>query len=492
MVNVTANRRALLVLSIASILLLAGLVSADGGVIPNPYGTAFAPEQKAAIFWDGSTEKMILSTKIVSDDSTAMAWVVPIQSSSPPTITQADNAIFFDLANLFSGLRVYDRAYGGIGLGAAAQNAAGVEVVQSMKIDVYDVTVLKATNASALLDWLNENGFAFPSDRKGALDYYVQRGSYYFVANKIDLLNEYPNATVGETERACAGEIWVYADSYGRNASETAARVEMQIQGQFSAAGECANASFDAVRALVELREGIATPLEFVFTPERPFYPMAISGINEGNTLADVYVFGAQCFDDASGLLQFKHAVKNNTLAWEYGLGRAEYVTMLEYDGPASALSRDSFFTEKPFSPEYDPNYRPLASIADAMPGALVLTILLLALVVLPMLVVGALTAHFTGKKKKHARRAGAIGALILLCAALLPGMWLLLLAPSLEMVLPAIIVTAVYSMLPAAGFAAGYFAVKEKKWWIAVAGVAAIAALVMVMAAVGFLLFNQ
>ncbi|HIH20411.1 TPA: hypothetical protein HA244_04040 [Candidatus Micrarchaeota archaeon] len=78
---------------------MAANASADGGIIPvSPYAQVLAPEQKAAIFWDGTTERMILSTKITSNDSAGMAWVVPIQSSSQPKVKPADTTIFFKLA----------------------------------------------------------------------------------------------------------------------------------------------------------------------------------------------------------------------------------------------------------------------------------------------------------------------------------------------------------------------------------------------------------
>ena len=47
-----------------SFILLSTLVLADGGIVvpPNYDKDVYLPEQKAAIFWDGTEQKMILST----------------------------------------------------------------------------------------------------------------------------------------------------------------------------------------------------------------------------------------------------------------------------------------------------------------------------------------------------------------------------------------------------------------------------------------------
>jgi len=83
--------------------LLAGVAFADGMVVrpPNYNKEVFIPEQKAVIFWDGSTEKLILESKISVEDIANVAWVVPIQSSTKPIVETADEQIFYRLADLF-------------------------------------------------------------------------------------------------------------------------------------------------------------------------------------------------------------------------------------------------------------------------------------------------------------------------------------------------------------------------------------------------------
>jgi len=158
------NQRILPILMAA--LLFSGIAFADGGIMPaTPYEIVFAPDQKAVIFWDGSTETMILSTKITSENFTDFAWVVPIQSSSKPEVKQADNKIFFELADLFYEGRLEYGVQAIPGLSGAV-NEKGVKIVQTQKVDIYDLTILKATDADSLLGWLNDNNFYFPEDKE--------------------------------------------------------------------------------------------------------------------------------------------------------------------------------------------------------------------------------------------------------------------------------------------------------------------------------------
>ncbi|VVB68564.1 Uncharacterised protein [Candidatus Norongarragalina meridionalis] len=467
-------------LAVACLLLsLAVCVSADGGIVPDyhyRYARILAPEQKAAIFWDGNVERMILSTKITSDNLTSVAWLVPIQSSSAPDVQPADNGIFFDLADLFARNRVYDRIPN-FAVGAAAQ-PGGVEVVKIRQVDIYNLTILRATDADALIGWLNDNGFSFPENRKDVLDYYV-RGDYYFVANRINLLAKYPNATVGERERTCADGISIYPDYYGMDAERMKTEISSQIQDQFNQSDDCKNANFEAVTALVELRNGVATPLQFTFKPDKPFYPMEISSINYGDTLADVYVFGTQCFDDSSQLLAFRYASQNAWIPQKYGFASGGCVSMLQYAGPNSELKRDSFFVEKPYDPKYDVDYSPPYDVYGEAPGVLFVLLLFLAIAVVPALVVGVLTAHYAEKNKKRSRMIHKIGFALIAFAVALPGVLALMFVQfSAELLFGAVLITLLYGLFPVGGFLSGYFAVKKKKWWIAPVGVAAAAAL--------------
>jgi preprotein translocase subunit Sec61beta len=345
------------------LLLLAGSAFADGMVMrpPDYSKEVFIPEQKAVIFWDGSTEKLILESKISVEDIANVAWVVPIQSSTKPVVETADEQIFFRLADLFRPPR---KASGGIGiLGVSgAQEEGGVEVVEQLKLDIYDITILRATDETALIDWLNANGYSFPTAFPGLVRDYIYSGSMYFIANKINLQNKYPGMSTTNEDFECAQELTkgpYYSRSYwGRGdigQDEIAYRMKIP---------QCENASPAAVAALVQLRLGIATPLEITFTPGRPFYPMKISSFNPGAGDARVYFIGKKAFSDSSGLFTLSNMVQvQNSSLSEYGINSSDTVTLLQWKGNYYSLDKDSFFNETEFNPALDPKYVPLEQI---------------------------------------------------------------------------------------------------------------------------------
>ncbi|MCK4590034.1 MAG: DUF2330 domain-containing protein [Nanoarchaeota archaeon] len=159
------------------------IVVADGWHVSDRWEHLYEPSQKAVIFWDGQKETMILSSAVKAEDVANFAWVVPIQSSVQPTVEAGNISIFEDLVDYFTEER---NGFGKFGI-----MAGGVEVLETKEIDVYDITILKATSADDLIDWLNENGYQVPETAKPVLEKYVLAGDFYFVANKIDLSNKY-------------------------------------------------------------------------------------------------------------------------------------------------------------------------------------------------------------------------------------------------------------------------------------------------------------
>src|SRR5438477_6612711 len=69
-------------------------------------------------------------------------------------------------------------------LAASATRAGGVEVIEKVKIDALDVTVLRG-GGSAVAAWAKQQGFALTKDAPGVLDSYSRR-SPYFLAAKYD------------------------------------------------------------------------------------------------------------------------------------------------------------------------------------------------------------------------------------------------------------------------------------------------------------------
>lgn len=346
----------ILFLAVVGFALVPSSVLADGGVFLDYYRYAvYLPEQKAAIFWDGTNETLILSTKIRSEDLTNMAWVVPIPSKTKPEIEEGDIYIFYQLAEIFTeykGKGYSDPSFDplaivpfGLGLVGSLSSAiiyvvrkqrnllylsvffasmslvsfvwlvmymgsmagtftstgdGGVEPIEIKKVDVYDVATLKATNATALVGWLNDNGYAVPESAVPILQDYCDKDDYYFIANRINLEDRYTT----DTERS---------------------------------------------KVLDELRDGIATPLRITFQPDEPFYPMRISSINDGRTDISVFVIAPSIVEDKSWILRPFNArgdyvwpKRTSSFGEKY---RGYYVTYLRYYGDLEDLTADSIFS---------------------------------------------------------------------------------------------------------------------------------------------------
>lgn len=342
----------ILFLVLVGIALIPSSVFADGGVFLDYYRYAvYLPEQKAAIFWDGTNETLILSTKIRSEDLTNMAWVVPIPSKTKPEIEEGDIQVFYQLADIFTEYKgkgggpsfhplfmvpfglclvgsftsaliyisrkrmvflflfiffalmsvvsfVLSVMYTGA-LTFTFMGDGGVEPIEIKKVDFYDVATLKATNATALVGWLNGNGYSVPESAVPILQDYCDKEDLYFIANKINLEDRY-------------------------------------------------NSTYERSKILYELRDGIATPLKITFQPDEPFYPMKISSINDGRTEISVFVISPSPVEDTSLILRPfnargdyvfpKHA---RLLGEEYA---DYYVTYLRYHGDLEDLTADSIF----------------------------------------------------------------------------------------------------------------------------------------------------
>jgi hypothetical protein len=91
--------------------------------------------------------------------------------------------------------------------GAVKATAEAVTVVEQSQVAEYKVTILKATNASALTSWLKKNGYNYGKEDTAKVQYYVDKKDFYFIALKVDAsrFNVYPqpmNKIMSATEAA--------------------------------------------------------------------------------------------------------------------------------------------------------------------------------------------------------------------------------------------------------------------------------------------------
>ncbi len=199
-----------------------GRAGADGLMVHQLAKPVVETGQKAVIWYENNRETMILSTTFRSDPGD-MVWIIPVPSK--PEVKQSRDELFTALEeytrpkNRANPIPVYSGAT--LDLKSNAVYESRVTVVETKRVDIYDVAILESTDGKALREWLQENGFEYPATKDHLLQYYVNKG-WYFVAAKIN----------------------VTAESYVSNS----------------------------------LQSGHATPLEISFDTDTIIYPLKISG----------------------------------------------------------------------------------------------------------------------------------------------------------------------------------------------------------------------
>ena len=64
-----------------------------------------------------------------------------------------------------------------------------MDVIEEEVVGPYATAILSATNATALADWLNANGYVFPEEGEQIVSEYIEK-EWYFVATRINAVEE--------------------------------------------------------------------------------------------------------------------------------------------------------------------------------------------------------------------------------------------------------------------------------------------------------------
>ena len=186
---------ALLVAFILS--LMATPVFADGALFIGDYliwEDLYQSGQKALILHGTSpgnstgnmTQHLILSVSFKGDVED-FAWVVPVPSIPAINVTDAD--VFAELSD-FTIKAIPDPGKPGLGcyLGDLTPSN-GVDVIEEKLVGPYATAILSSSNATALVDWLNANGYLFPDEGEEVIAGYIEK-EWYFVAMRIRSVDE--------------------------------------------------------------------------------------------------------------------------------------------------------------------------------------------------------------------------------------------------------------------------------------------------------------
>ncbi len=178
---------------ILALLLLAGAsppACADGIAIEpaewDPNSDIEMPAQKAILIYDGQSQREDLILSIELRGGLEAAWVVPVPSL--PEVEAASPEWFEQLSDLTKPkieFRTVTRYVSEITVVEAVEVEKEVVVISREEVGVYDVSILSADEPGVLVDWLNENGYAYPEEGEPLLDDYMEEGGWYFVAARV-------------------------------------------------------------------------------------------------------------------------------------------------------------------------------------------------------------------------------------------------------------------------------------------------------------------
>lgn len=185
------NKKLIAAPLVAILFLLATTVTpvlADGVLITPMMHDLYESAQRAVILYGNSTEHLILSVSF-QGDAEDFAWVIPVPDK--PEIAVTDAELFWELSDFTT--KGLPSGGGGYGFmcpgGAAPSDQDGVDVIEEQVVGPYATAILSATNATALADWLNANGYIFPEDGEEIINEYIEK-EWYFVATKINAVEE--------------------------------------------------------------------------------------------------------------------------------------------------------------------------------------------------------------------------------------------------------------------------------------------------------------
>jgi hypothetical protein len=121
------------------------------GMVPVvPSVSIYEPGQKAIIAWNGQEEILILSTDVSAADETFVLEIMPLPSN-PKKIEKASFESFITIKTI---LDAHARVV--LGSNYGSESTKSIEVTFHERIGAHDVTVVKAGDASELTSWAGE------------------------------------------------------------------------------------------------------------------------------------------------------------------------------------------------------------------------------------------------------------------------------------------------------------------------------------------------
>lgn len=149
--------------------------------------------QKAVIAWNGTDEILMLSTDVNSSQKSEVVELMPLPSN--PTITRGEEQSFLKVQELVNTYLAVTSEWTWIyhkSLGGAHAQPPRITITFQEAIGVHYLTVVKAEEASELIQWLENfletKGYTkeLPSNLEELFSYYIQNKMNFFVIDMIE------------------------------------------------------------------------------------------------------------------------------------------------------------------------------------------------------------------------------------------------------------------------------------------------------------------
>ena len=181
------NERLLGAIAFAIMLaLILGLTpaAADKCVIPGSEADIYNPGQKAIIAWNGTHEELILSTDLYSSKGGAVFELIPL-----PSMPEVEKGSY----DSFRAVQAIILRHAPKGLLAPGKGYEGLEIVFHEKIGAHDITVVKASDAGELLEFISDRAASLGVNLRinerirELFEDYLARGFGYWVLDVVEV-----------------------------------------------------------------------------------------------------------------------------------------------------------------------------------------------------------------------------------------------------------------------------------------------------------------
>lgn len=159
-------------------------IAADRCVIPGSEADIYNPGQKVIVAWNGTVEKLILSTDLYSSMESKVLEIIPLPSK--PNVEKRDYKIFTEIQRIIYG-HAPPLAFGKGG-------ERGPEIIFHERIGAHDIMVVKAHGVDELIDFLKDyasreglENLRITEKVKEIVNDYLQRGFNYWVLDLVEL-----------------------------------------------------------------------------------------------------------------------------------------------------------------------------------------------------------------------------------------------------------------------------------------------------------------